>query len=102
MDADSEMGTTGIQAYFKKRCVAAGALVDHFATPGKVGPPDFLVTWLREPWPALLELVECKGKNGRLSERQKRDHAKRAKHGHKVVHLWTKSAVDAYVEFRRG
>lgn len=91
-----EMGPTGVQVYFKEQVALHGGLAEHFTTPGKKGPPDFLVTWPAYGW-ARLHLVECKTIGGALDPWQVRDHERRRKLGCHVYVLWTKAQVDQYV-----
>lgn len=61
------------------------------------GAPDRMVTW-----PYLgMELVETKRPSGKLEPHQRRDHHKRALRGTKVITLYTKEQVDAYIAERR-
>lgn len=84
---------TVIEKHLRKCVMMRGGMVDKFTSPGKKGPPDDLVTWPD----GVMQLVECKTLDGRLSVSQKRDHQRRAQRRVHVRIVWTKENVEAYV-----
>ena len=65
-------------------------ICEKHVSPGRRGAPDRLITW---PW-GTMDLAETKAPEGRLSESQKRDHARRPVH---VWRLWSKEQVAVFV-----
>ncbi len=88
-----ELGKGGVQSYLMELVEAAGGMPEHFATPGKVGPPDLIITW---PY-ANIHFAETKTKDGKLEPWQIRDHERRRKLGCIVVVIWTKDQAEFYV-----
>lgn len=91
------MKESAIEKHLRLCVKMRGGMVDKFTSPGKKGPPDDLVTWPD----GVMQLVECKTIGGRLSQAQKRDHARRARRRVAVRIVWTLANVEDYVMAER-
>lgn len=91
-----ELGTRSIQSYLMWLVEEHDGVAEHFTTPGKIGPPDLLITWPRRGRAADIHFVETKTVGGVLKPWQKRDHARRRKMGCTVVVLWTEEQCLIY------
>lgn len=75
-------------------CVrVAGGVAEHFETPGKIGPPDLIISWDG----GIIHFAETKTTGGVLEPWQSRDHERRRKMGFYVFVPWTKLDVDCYI-----
>lgn len=81
-----------VEDYLVERTTARGALCEKIKVPHYSGMPDRTASWPG----AVLHFIETKTVGGRLSVRQKRDHAKRRALGFEVWVIWTKKQVDDY------
>jgi hypothetical protein len=88
-----ELGRHGVQAYMIERVEDCGGKAEHFVTPGKVGPPDLIISWPG----AIVHFAETKTIGGRLEPWQKRDHDRRRAMGFLVVVPWNHDQVDDYI-----
>ena len=86
-----------IEKYFVEEVEKRGAICEKFASPGKRGVPDRIVTWPAYGF-ARIHFVELKTIGGNLEPWQERDHARRKRLGCRVEVLWTKAQVDEYVK----
>lgn len=82
-----------VESHLRARIKALGGLCEKHLAVNQRGVPDQLVTW---PW-GEMTLVELKKPGEKLDDHQKRDHARRAKRGIRVVVLSSKVEVDAWV-----
>ena len=94
------MRESAVEKHLQKRVRERGGLCEKHVSPGRVGPPDQLVTWPD----GTMQLVETKrpyikGKQsaGELSVPQQRDHMRRAQRRVHVRMVFTKDEADAYV-----
>ena len=86
------MREAAVERYLVEQVESRGALCEKIKVPRYCGMPDRTVSWPG----GILHFVETKTVGGKLSVRQKRDHAKRRKLGFYVVVIWTKKQVDDY------
>lgn len=91
------MNESALGRYFVKQVKAAGGMAEKFASPGRRGVPDYVVSWPN----AEVDWVELKIKGGRRSVKQKRDHIKRMLLGHVVYTLWDKAQINHYLKCPR-
>lgn len=82
-----------VEDYLVEQTTARGALCEKIKVPRYCGMPDRTVSWPG----GVLHYAETKTVGGRLSIRQKRDHAKRRALGFEVLVIWTKEHVDEYI-----
>lgn len=89
---------------------ALGGTCEKFTTPGKVGPPDRLISWAQGEYRTLAdrmygregaEFAETKAPDGVLKSWQARDHARRRARGYTVHVLWNLFEVETYL-YARG
>lgn len=104
------MRETKVEKALVKGVEALGGMCEKFTTPGKVGPPDRLISWRmttvgRERAVAFgcygVEFVETKAPDGVLKSWQERDHARRRAMGYRVHVLWNLFEVEHYL-YSRG
>jgi len=82
-----------VEDYLVKETESRGALCEKIKVPRYCGMPDRTASWPG----GVLHFIETKTVGGKLSVRQKRDHAKRRALGFRVFVIWTKEQVDAYI-----
>lgn len=86
-----------VEDYLLEQVEARGGLCGKHTSPGRRGAPDRLLTWHG----GVMHLVETKAKDGRIRPEQGRDHLRRGKLGVHVFVLWSKEAVDDYLNRAR-
>lgn len=95
--SEKEIGRRGVGRYLVEQVGARGGICEKHSAPGRIGVPDYLVTWQL----GQMDLIETKAPSGRVAPWQRRDHARRAKLGVGVFLVWSRGEVDAYIERRR-
>lgn len=83
-----------VEAHLTRRVRALGGDTRKLVFPGRRGAPDRLV--LLPGYHALVELKRPRG--GVLAEHQAREHERLRAAGFEVVTLWSKEAVDAWLD----
>jgi hypothetical protein len=92
-----ELGPGGVQQYLKDQVIKHGGMYDHFTSPGKKGVPDLIITWPEFGW-ARIHFIETKTIGGKVKPWQEKDHKARRAMGAQVFVLWSKAAVDTYLQ----
>lgn len=87
------MRESTVENYLVNEVKRLGGMCEKFVSPGKVGPPDRLVTWHK----GVMHLIELKAPAGALSPAQLRDHKRRRELGVRVFVLRTKNDVCNYL-----
>lgn len=93
-----------IEAYLKKRVLAAGGRIRNLSWPGHRGAPDRMVWWPRRrdvpgfPAPPEVVFVEVKAPGKKATKQQQREHAKLRRDDFYVKVVDSLEAVDAFVE----
>jgi hypothetical protein len=85
-----------VETYLTERVEALGGTCEKFVTPGKVGPPDRIISW-KHGLTGIIDFAETKSKDGVLESWQERDHKRRRAMGFLVVVLWDEAGVDEYI-----
>jgi hypothetical protein len=103
------MRETKVEKELVKGVTALGGTCEKFTTPGKVGPPDRLISWPQGEFGSYadlrygrdgIEFVETKAPDGVLKSWQARDHARRRALGYSVHVLWNLEQVAQYLMAR--
>ena len=89
-----------IEAYLKKRVLAAGGRIRKLSWPGHRGAPDRMIWWpvkerMRVP---VLVFVEVKAPGKRATKQQARKHNEMSTDGFDVRVLSSKDQVDVFVK----
>ena len=87
------MREAAVERYLVEQVEGHGGMCEKF-TSARRGVPDRIVSW-----PGRVDFVETRTVGGRLSVRQKRDHAKRRALGFEVRVIWTREQVDEYIRY---
>jgi len=82
-----------VEDYLTEQVELKGGVCEKFVTPGKVGPPDRIISWPH----GIVDFAETKSKDGVLESWQERDHERRRAMGFLVVVLWSREHVNDYI-----